>query len=74
MTTRTPKLSAKWLLAAATELAPHRAACRFDRPLSMEERDVLRETLKRRGAGEPLQYIAGEAAFRHIVVKTSRAC
>lgn len=67
-----PKLSAEWLLAAATGLTRIELYMHFDRPLSMEERDVLRETLKRRGAGEPLQYIAGEAAFRHIVVKTSR--
>lgn len=67
-----PKLSAEWLLAAATELTRIELYMHFDRPLSMEERDVLRETLKRRGAGEPLQYISGEAAFRHIVVKTSR--
>lgn len=67
-----PKLSAEWLLAAATGLTRIELYMHFDRPLSMEERDVLRETLKRRGAGEPLQYIAGEAAFRHIVVKTSQ--
>lgn len=67
-----PKLSAEWLLAAATELTRIELYMHFDRPLTMEERDVLRETLKRRGTGEPLQYISGEAAFRHIVVKTSR--
>lgn len=67
-----PKLSAEWLLAAATGLSRIELYMHFDRPLSMEERDVLRETLKRRGAGEPLQYISGEAAFRHIVVKTSQ--
>ena len=67
-----PKLSAEWLLAAATGLTRIELYMHFDRPLTMEERDVLRETLKRRGAGEPLQYISGEAAFRHIVVKTSR--
>ena len=67
-----PKLSAEWLLAGATGLSRIELYMHFDRPLSMEERDVLRETLKRRGAGEPLQYISGEAAFRHIVVKTSQ--
>ena len=67
-----PKLSAEWLLAAATGLTRIELYMHFDRPLTMDERDVLRESLKRRGAGEPLQYISGEAAFRHIVVKTSR--
>ncbi len=30
---------------------------------------VLRDYVRRRGAGEPLQYITGEVAFRHINVK-----
>lgn len=67
-----PKLSAEWLLAAATGLSRIELYMHFDRPLSMEERDVLRESLKRRGKGEPLQYISGDAAFRHIVVQTSK--
>ena len=67
-----PKLSAEWLLANATDYTRIELYMHFDQPLSMAERDVLRETLKRRGRGEPLQYISGEAAFRHIVVRTSR--
>ena len=35
----------------------------------MEERDVLRGFVTRRASGEPLQYITGEVAFRHIAVK-----
>lgn len=41
----------------------------FDRPLFADEREVLRGYVTRRGAGEPLQYITGEVAFRHITVK-----
>lgn len=67
-----PKLSAEWLLAGATGLTRIELYMHFDRPLSADERAILRETLKRRGAGEPLQYICGEAAFRHIVVRTAR--
>ena len=67
-----PKLSAEWLLAHATGLTRIELYMHFDQPLTMRERDMLRDALKRRGAGEPLQYIAGEAAFRHIVVRTSR--
>ena len=66
-----PKLSAEWLLAGATGLTRIELYMHFDKPLSMGERDILRETLKRRGSGEPLQYIFGEAAFRHIVVRTN---
>ena len=34
-----------------------------------ELRPILREGVKRRGAGEPLQYVTGEMPFRHIVLK-----
>lgn len=67
-----PRLSAEWLLCAAMDLSRIELYMDFDRPLSDEERDVLRDSLRRRGAGEPLQYISGEAAFRHIVLKTAR--
>lgn len=67
-----PRLSAEWLLSAATGLSRVELYAYYDRPLSMDERDVLRDGLRRRGRGEPLQYISGEAAFRHIVVKTAR--
>ena len=66
-----PRLSAEWLLSAATGLSRLNLYVNFDKPLSMEERDVLRESLKRRGQGEPLQYITGESGFRHIVVRTA---
>lgn len=66
-----PRLSAEWLLSAATGLSRLNLYVNFDKPLSMEERDVLRESLKRRGHGEPLQYITGESGFRHIVVRTA---
>lgn len=66
-----PRLSAEWLLSAATGLSRVELYAYYDRPLSEDERAVLRESLKRRGKGEPLQYVTGEAAFRHIVVKTA---
>ena len=67
-----PRLSAEWLLAEATGLRRVELYVNFERPLSMEERDVLRGYVSRRGAGEPLQYITGEVAFRHIAVKVRR--
>ncbi len=36
---------------------------KFDRPLSVDERDKYREFLRRRGEREPLQYIIGHAEF-----------
>lgn len=66
-----PRLSAEWLMCDAVSLERIQLYMQFDRELTMAERDTLRASLKRRAAGEPLQYIIGEAAFRHIVVKTA---
>jgi release factor glutamine methyltransferase len=64
-----PRLSAEWLLSAATGLSRVELYAHHDRPLSDAERTLLRDSVKRRAAGEPLQYVTGEVAFRHIVVK-----
>jgi release factor glutamine methyltransferase len=64
-----PRRSAEWLLSAATGLSRVELYAYHDRPLSPEERTSLREGVKRRAAGEPLQYVTGEVAFRHIIVK-----
>jgi release factor glutamine methyltransferase len=64
-----PRLSAEWLLSAATGLSRVELYAYHDRPLSPEERATLRDGVKRRAAGEPLQYVTGEVAFRHLVLK-----
>lgn len=64
-----PRLSAQWLLAFATGLSRIEVYVNYDKPLSLAERDVLRDAVRRRAAGEPLQYIQGEAPFRHLMVK-----
>ncbi len=64
-----PRLSAQWLLSEACGFSRTQLFVNFDRPLSEDERGVLRDYVRRRGAGEPLQYITGEVAFRHINVK-----
>ena len=64
-----PRLSAQWLLSEACGLSRIELYANFDQPLSLEERDVLRGFVTRRGKGEPLQYITGETGFRHITVK-----
>lgn len=63
-----PRLSAEWLLSAATGLSRVELYAHHDRPLSPDERATLREGVKRRAAGEPLQYVTGEVAFRHLVL------
>jgi release factor glutamine methyltransferase len=64
-----PRLSAEWLLSAATGLSRVELYAYHDRPLSPDERTALREGVKRRAAGEPLQYVTGEVAFRHLILK-----
>lgn len=64
-----PLISAQWLLAEAIGMRRIELYTSFDRPLSLPERDVLRDYVARRGRGEPLQYITGEVGFRHIMVK-----
>lgn len=63
------RLSAEWLMAEVTGLRRIELYVNYDRPLSMGEREVLRTYVKRRAAGEPLQYITGEVGFRHIAIK-----
>ena len=67
-----PTRSAEWLMSAATGLSRVEIYAYYDRPLSICERNTLRDSLRRRGAGEPLQYVTGEAAFRHIVLRTAK--
>jgi release factor glutamine methyltransferase len=64
-----PRLSAEWLLSAATGLSRVEIYINFDRPLTRDELDLMRAGVKRRAAGEPLQYVTGEMPFRHIVLK-----
>ncbi len=66
-----PRLSAQWLLSDATGLSRVQLYVNLDRQLSANELAVLRSTVSRRGVGEPLQYITGQAAFRHITVKVA---
>lgn len=63
-----PRRSAEWLLSAATGLSRVELYAYHDRPLTDAERTLLREGVKRRAEGEPLQYVTGEMPFRHLVV------
>lgn len=65
---KNPKLSAQWLVSEALDVSRIQLFMDPDRPLSMEERDVLRDYTRRRAAGEPLQYITGTTDFRFITV------
>lgn len=63
------RLSAEWLISAATGLSRVDIYMNFDRPMEPSELARLREGVKRRALGEPLQYVTGEMAFRHLIVR-----
>lgn len=64
-----PRLSAEWLLCAATGLSRVDLYVNYDRPLDTAELATLHDGVARRGRGEPLQYVTGEVGFRHIVLR-----
>ena len=64
-----PRASAQWLVSEALGVSRMQLFVDGERPLSADERATLRDWTRRRASGEPLQYITGEAAFRHITVK-----
>lgn len=66
-----PRLSAEWLMAEATELSRIELYVNFEKPLSTDERAVLREYVARRGKGEPLQLISGKAPFRYLTLQVA---
>ena len=64
-----PRLSAEWLLCSALDISRIQVYMNFDEPLNADELTRMREGVKRRAQGEPLQYVTGEMPFRHIVLQ-----
>lgn len=67
-----PRVSAQRLMAHACGLSRIELYTNLERPLSQNERAVLRDYVKRRGEGEPLQYIVGEVGFRFLTLEVAR--
>ncbi|HBT95131.1 MAG TPA: peptide chain release factor N(5)-glutamine methyltransferase, partial [Coriobacteriia bacterium] len=63
------RLEAQWVVSAATDLTRIEIYTNYDRPLDKTQLACVREGIKRRLAGEPLQYISGKAAFRRLEFK-----
>lgn len=64
-----PRVSAEWLLSEVCSLRRIDLYMNPKRPLDRAELDLLHDYVLRRGKGEPLQYITGEAPFRYLTVK-----
>ncbi len=64
-----PKLSAQWLVADALNCSRLELYTDLERPLTDTEREILRGYTKRRGEGEPLQYITGKTDFRFVTLE-----
>ena len=63
-----PRLSAEWLLCAATGLARIDLYMRMDEELDTPQLEIMHAAVVRRAKGEPLQYITGSTQFRMIDV------
>lgn len=63
-----PRVSARWLVSDALQVEPLELYTDPDRPLSDDERALLRNNTARRAAGEPLQYITGSTGFRFLTL------
>ncbi|MFQ3599604.1 MAG: peptide chain release factor N(5)-glutamine methyltransferase [Chloroherpetonaceae bacterium] len=66
------RLNAEWMLAHVLNLKRFDLYLNFDRPVSPKERERYRELVRRRLAGEPLQYILGETEFFGILLKVDK--
>jgi release factor glutamine methyltransferase len=59
----TPRLDAEVLIAAALGVARLQLYVQFDRPLDQAELAAIRDSVRRRQAGEPVAYIVGKKEF-----------
>lgn len=63
------RLSAEWLLCAATDKNRTGLYMAYEEPMSKEELARMHDYVIRRAKGEPLQYIVGRTSFRFIEVE-----
>ena len=67
-----PRLDAELLLAHVLQLERIQLYVQFERPLDPAERHTYRELVKRRAAGEPVQYILGNQEFWSLSFEVGR--
>jgi release factor glutamine methyltransferase len=66
-----PRKDAEDLLAALLKCKRLDLYLRFDQPFQENELVILREWIRRRGQGEPLEYLTGETEFFDLPLKLS---
>lgn len=66
-----PRRNAELLVSHFAHLSRIELYTQFDRPLTPEERRLIGEAVKARGAGQPLQYVLGEAHFRNLTINVA---
>jgi release factor glutamine methyltransferase len=66
-----PRLEAELLLAHTLGLSRLELYVHHDRRLSVAESERYKARARRRAAGEPVQYVLGEAAFRHLILRVT---
>ncbi len=66
------RLTAELIIAHYLELDRMQLYLQFERPLEEKELENIRPLVKRRGQGEPLQYILGRAPFMDLVLKVDQ--
>ncbi len=68
---KTARLDAELLLQFTLGVNRTQFLTMEDRQLSLTEADMFADLIERRGSREPLQYITGEAAFRHLLLRVT---
>lgn len=67
-----PRRQAEELISDVLGVARMQLYLEFDRPLISQELDKCRESLSRRGKGEPASYISGKVEFHGCTLKVNR--
>ncbi len=69
-----PRLDAELLIGHLLQMNRVQLYLNFDRPITAEEQEGLRNLLRRRALHEPIQYLMGEAEFFSLKFKLNRHC
>jgi release factor glutamine methyltransferase len=67
-----PRLSIEWLLSDTLQIKRLDLYLQYDRPLTSDELEDLRQKVKRRAEHEPLQYITGSADFLNCTIQVDK--